>query len=62
MLTRISNTLAGVLGGIGHRSLKHPDTDICLFENDPAALAYLQMRPKRRPPSGDFGLDIGDVW
>ena len=62
MLTRISSTLTGVLAGISNSSVKHHDPDICLFENDPAALAYLQMRPKRRPPSADFGLDIGDVW
>jgi hypothetical protein len=62
MFTRISSTLAGVLAGISHRSVKHHDPDVCLFENDPAALAYLQMRPTRRPPSADFGLDIGDVW
>jgi hypothetical protein len=62
MFTRISNTLAAVLAGISHRSVNHHDPDICLFKNDSAALAYLQMRPKRRPPSGDFGLDIGDAW
>jgi hypothetical protein len=62
MFTRISSTLAGVLAGISQRSVKHRDHDICLFENDRAALAYLQMRPKRRPGSGDFGPDIGDVW
>ena len=56
MFTRISSTLAGVLAGISNRSAKHHDPDICLFENDPAALAYLQM------PSADFELDIGDVW
>jgi hypothetical protein len=62
VFTRISSALAGVLAGVSHRSVKCHDPDICLFEDDPAALAYLQMRPKRRPPSGDFGLDIGDVW
>ena len=45
MFTKISNTLAGVLAGISHRSVKHYDPDICLLENDPVALAYFQMRP-----------------
>ena len=62
MFTRISSALAGALGRINHRSVKYHDPDICLFEDDPAALAYLQMRPKRRPPSADFGPDIRDVW
>jgi len=62
MFTRISSTLVGVLAGISHKSAKCQDPEIFLFEDDPAALAYLQMRPKRRPPSGDFGLDAGDVW
>jgi hypothetical protein len=62
MFTRISNTLAGVLAGISHKSAKYHDPDICLFEDDPAALAYLQMRPKRRPPSADFGADTRDIW
>ena len=62
MFTRISSALAGASGRINHRSVKYHAPDICLFEDDPAALAYLQMRPKRRPPSGDFGLDIGGVW
>jgi hypothetical protein len=62
MFTRISSTLAGILAGITHGSVKNHDPDICLFENDRAALAYLQMRPTRRPPSADFGLDIRDVW
>jgi hypothetical protein len=57
MFTRILSTLAR----ISHRSGKHHDPDTCLFENR-AALAYLQMRPTRRPPSADFGLDIGGVW
>ena len=62
MFTKISRTLAGVLAGISPRSVKYHDPDICLFEDDPAALAYLQMRPKRRPSSADFGPDIRDVW
>ena len=61
MFTRISSTLAGVLAGISHRSVKHHDPDIGLFENDRAALAYLQKRPTGRPPSGDFGPDISDA-
>ena len=61
MFTRISGTLTGVLAGIGHRSAKHHDPDICLLKNDPAALAYLQMRPKRRRPSADFGFGTEDV-
>ena len=44
MFTRIFNTLAGALVGISHRSVKHHDPDIRLFENDRAALAYLQTR------------------
>jgi hypothetical protein len=62
MFTRISSTLAGALAGIGHRSVTQRDPEICLFEDDPAALAYLQMRPKRRPSSADFGQDIRDIW
>lgn len=62
MFTRISSTLAGVLASMSYRSVKHRDPEICLFENDPAALAYLRMRPTRRPPSADFGLDVGDFW
>jgi hypothetical protein len=62
MFTRISSVLAGALDRINHGSVKYHDPAICLFKNDSAALAYLQMRPKRRPPSGDFGLEIGDVW
>jgi hypothetical protein len=62
MFTRISSTLAGLLAEISHRSVRHPYPEICLFEDDPAALAYLQMRPKRRPPSADFGPDIRDAW
>jgi hypothetical protein len=64
MFTKISNTLAGVLAAISHKSARHHyhDPEICLFEDNPAALAYLRMRPKRRPPSADFGLDVGDVW
>jgi hypothetical protein len=53
-----TSALAGVLAGISHRSLKYHDRYIGLFENDRAALAYLQMRPTRRPPSADFGSDI----
>ena len=49
MFTKISNTLAGVLAGISHRSVKHYDPDIRLLENDPAALAYLQIRPHHDP-------------
>ena len=48
MFTKISNTLAGVLARISHRSVKHYDPDICLLENDPAALAYFQMTPVLR--------------
>ena len=62
MFTRISSSLAGVLAGISHKSVKHHDPDINLLANDPAALAYLRMRPKRRPPSADFGLATGDLW
>jgi hypothetical protein len=62
MFTRMLSTLAGALAGISHRSVKHHDPDICLFENDRAAQAYLQMRPTRGPPSADFGLDIRGVW
>jgi hypothetical protein len=62
MFTRISSTLAGVLSRISHRTVKYHDPEICLFEDDPAALAYLQIRPTRRRPSADLGLDIGDVW
>jgi hypothetical protein len=62
MFTRISSTLAGVLAGMSHKSAKYQDPEIFLFEDDPAALAYLQMRPKRRPSSADFGPDIRDVW
>ncbi len=64
MFTRISTTLADVLAAISDRSVKHHyhDPEICLFEDDPAALAYLRMRPTRRPPSADFGVDVGDVW
>ena len=62
MFTRILSTLAGALAGISHRSVKHHDPDIRLFENDRAALAYLQTRPTRRPPSADFGLDVTGVW
>ena len=61
MFTRISSTLAGVLAGISHRSAKHHDPDICLLKNDPAALAYLQMRPTRRRASADFGFAPEDV-
>jgi hypothetical protein len=53
--------LAGVLAGSGSRSANHRDPDIGIFENDRAALAYLQMRPTRRPTSGDFGIDTKDV-
>jgi hypothetical protein len=49
MFTRISNTLAGVLARISHGSVKHHDPDIRLLENDPAALAYLQIRPHHDP-------------
>ena len=45
MFPRMSKTLAGVLARISHGSVKHHDPDICLLENDPAALAYLQIRP-----------------
>ena len=64
MFTRISNTLAGVLAAISHSVVKHDyhDPEICLFEDNPAALAYLQMRPKRRPSSADFGLNDADIW
>ena len=62
MFTRISNALAGVLGGTGHRLVKSHDPDIRLFANDPAALAYLRMRPTRTQPSADFGLDLSDLW
>ena len=73
MFTIISNTLAGVLAGTSHRSVKHHDPDIC----EPAALAYLQMRPHHDPDICLFEndpvalaylqeaairrLDIGDV-
>jgi hypothetical protein len=62
MFTRISSTLAGVLAGFSHRSAKRRDPEICLLKNDPAALAYLQMRPTRGRPSADFGLATGDLW
>ena len=62
MFTRISSALAGTLARISHGSVKHHDPDIRLFENDRAAQAYLQMRPTRRPPSVDFGLDVTGVW
>ena len=62
MFTKISSTLADVLAGLGHRSAKRHDPDICLLKNDPAALAYLQMRPKRGRPSADFGLATGADW
>ncbi len=62
MFTRTLWTLVGALSGISHRWVKHHDPDICLFENDRAAQAYLQMRPTRSPPSADFGLDITRVW
>ena len=64
MFTRISNTLADALAAISHRVVKHDyhEPEICLLEDNPAALAYLRMKPKRRPPSADFGLDVGDVW
>ena len=57
MFTRISKALATVLS---HRSSN--DAKIGLFQNDRASQAYLQMRPKERPPSADFGLDICNVW
>ncbi len=62
MFTKISSTLAGAVAGISHRSVKHHHPDIRLFKNDPAALAYLQMRPTRGRPSADFGLPTADVW
>jgi hypothetical protein len=46
-----ASALASVLAGISH---KYRDPDIGLFENDRAALAYLQMRPTQRPSSADF--------
>jgi hypothetical protein len=49
MFTRISNTLVGVLARLSHRSVKHHDPDIRLLENDPAVLAYLQIRPHHDP-------------
>lgn len=61
MFTRISNGFAHLVAGISHGTVKDHDPEI-LFENDPAALAYLQMRPKRRPASADFGLDHLSVW
>jgi hypothetical protein len=61
MFTRISNTLAGVLAGINSQVSEASRSGICLFENDPAAQAHLQTRPKRKPPPADFELDIGDV-
>ena len=57
MFTRISRALATVLS---HKSSN--DAEIGLFQNDRASQAYLQMRPKERPPSADFGLDICNVW
>jgi hypothetical protein len=56
MFARILSSLSG-RAGITHKSVKHPDPDIRLFENDRAAQAYLQMRPTRSPPSADFGID-----
>jgi hypothetical protein len=61
MFTRILNAVTG-RAGIGHKSVKHPDPDIRLFENDRAAQAYLQMRPTRNPPSADFGIDTSSIW
>jgi hypothetical protein len=49
MFTGISKTLAGVLARINHGSVKHHDPDIRFLENDPAALAYLQVRPHHDP-------------
>jgi hypothetical protein len=49
-----TSALASVLAGISHRPMKYRDPDIGLFENDRAALAYLQMRPTQRPSSADF--------
>jgi hypothetical protein len=62
MFTRISKALAGVLARIGHGLVKFHDPDERLFTNDPAALAYLRMRSPRARTSGDFGLDLRDVW
>jgi len=45
-----TGALAGVLAGISHWSVKSSDPDIGLFQNDRAALAYLQT-------SRDFGPD-----
>ena len=61
MFARILNSLTG-RAGISHKSVKHPDPDIRLFENDRAAQAYLQMRPTRSPPSADFGIDTSNIW
>jgi hypothetical protein len=47
--SRESQKPAGVLGRINHASVKHHDPDICLLKNDPAALAYLLMRPHHDP-------------
>ena len=40
MFTRILNTFARALVGISHRSVKHHDPDIRLFENDRAACLF----------------------
>jgi len=56
-----AGAVASILAAIGHRSANYPDSDIGLFENDRAAVAYLQMRPTRRPPSGDFEPDISEA-
>ena len=53
--------LPSVLAGISYKLVKYRDPEIGLFENDRAALAYLQKRPTRRSPSGDFGPDISDA-
>jgi hypothetical protein len=49
MFMGIPKTLTGVLARIAHGSVNHHDPDIRLFENDRAALAYLQIRPHHDP-------------
>jgi hypothetical protein len=43
MFRRISSTLVGVVSRISHRTVKYHDPEICLFEDDPAALAYCRL-------------------
>jgi hypothetical protein len=57
-----AKVLSALAGRAGNKSVKHPDPDIRLFENDRAAQAYLQMRPTRSPPSADFGIDTNNIW